>query len=173
MGLLPLRIERSIGCYDSSSVEHIEVEHPTADDVAALLARHHAFAHAQSPSEAVHALDVTGLLDSRITLYGLRRDGVLLGLGALKQTSSRELEIKSMHVAEDARGQGVGKQILGHLLTEARRRGATLIYLETGSTDAFAPARSMYEAAGFTYCERFGDYPDHPFSSFMRLSLTE
>ena len=154
-------------------MEHIQVENPTSDDVTALLARHHAFAHAQSPPEAVHALDVTGLLDSRITLYGLRRDSVLLGLGALKQTSPREVEIKSMHVAEEARGRGVGKQILGRLLTEARRRGATLINLETGSTDAFLPARSMYEAAGFTYCERFGDYPDHSFSTFMRLWLTE
>jgi putative acetyltransferase len=154
-------------------VEHIQVENPTSDDVAALLARHHAFAHAQSPPEAVHALDITGLLDPRITLYGLRRDGVLLGLGALKQTGPLELEIKSMHVAEEARGQGVGKQILGQLLTEARRRGVTTINLETGSTDAFLPARSMYEAAGFTYCERFGDYPDHSFSSFMKLSLAE
>ena len=154
-------------------MERIQVENPTTDDVAALLARHHAFAHAQSPPEAVHALDVTGLLDPRITLYGLRRDGVLLGLGALKQTNPHEVEIKSMHVAEEARGQGVGNQILGHLLAEARRRGAVLVNLETGSNDAFQPARSMYEAVGFTYCDRFGDYPDHPFSTFMTLSLTE
>ena len=151
--------------------EEIQVVNPTADDVTALLARHHAFAHSQSPPEAVHALDVTGLLDPRITLYGLRRDGVLLGLGALKQTGAYELEIKSMHVAEEARGQGVGKRILDHLIAQARTRGATLVNLETGSTEAFRPALSMYEAAGFAYCERFGDYPESTFSTFMALTL--
>jgi putative acetyltransferase len=152
-------------------MEAIQVENPTTDDVTALLARHHAFAHSQSPPEAVHALDVTGLLDPRITLYGLRRDGVLLGLGALKQTGPYEFEIKSMHVAEEARGHGVGARILDHLLTEARNRGATLVNLETGSTEAFAPALAMYERAGFTYCERFGDYPESTFSTFMTLQL--
>ena len=152
--------------------DEIQVEDPTTADVTALLARHHAFAHAESPPEAVHALDVTGLLDPKITLYGLRRGGVLLGLGALKQTGPYEVELKSMHVAAEARGLGVGKQMLCHLLTTARERGATIANLETGASAAFVPARSMYEAAGFIYCERFGDYPDHPFSTFMTLSLT-
>lgn len=153
-------------------MEEIRLESPTALDVTALLARHHVFAHAESPPDAVHALDVRGLLDPKITLYGLRRDGLLLGLGALKQAGAYEVEIKSMHVAAEARGLGVGKAILDHLLAEARKRGATVVNLETGSGEAFRPARSMYEAAGFGYCERFGDYPDHPFSTFMTLSLS-
>jgi putative acetyltransferase len=153
-------------------MDEILVEDPTTDDVTALLARHHAFAQAESPPEAVHALDVTGLQHPAITLYGLRRDGVLLGLGALKQAGPYEVEIKSMHVAAEARGLGVGKAMLDHLLGLARARGATSVWLETGASEAFAPARSLYEAAGFTYCERFGDYPDHPFSTFMTLPLS-
>jgi putative acetyltransferase len=35
--------------------------------------------------------------------------------------------------------------------------------------DAFAPARSLYEAAGFTECDRYGDYPDSPNSAFFTM----
>jgi putative acetyltransferase len=150
----------------------IRVENPTAPDVTALLERHHAFAIASSPREAVHALNVAGLLDPAITLFGLRRDGVLLGVGALKALDGGQVEIKSMHVAAKARGQRVGEAMLRHLLAVARARGATVIWLETGSNEAFVPARTMYESAGFTYCGPFGDYPEHPFSTFMTLSLS-
>jgi putative acetyltransferase len=151
--------------------DEISVVRPTTPDVTALLERHHAFAMASSPMAAVHALDVQRLLDPAITLYGLRRDGVLLGVGALKHLDDEQVELKSMHVAAEARGQRVGKLVLDHLLAEARSRGARVVWLETGSNEHFVPARSMYEAAGFTYCERFGDYPDHPFSAFMTLRL--
>ncbi|BEP15507.1 GNAT family N-acetyltransferase [Acidothermaceae bacterium B102] len=153
--------------------DEIRVENPTTPDVTALLTRHHAWATEQSPREAVHALDIDGLLRPGITLYGLRRDGVLLGVGALKQLGDRQLEVKSMHVAAEARGQGIGTLILDQLLDLARAQGATTISLETGSNEAFVPARTMYEAAGFTYCGPFGDYPDHPFSAFMTLVLTD
>jgi putative acetyltransferase len=32
------------------------------------------------------------------------------------------------------------------------------VSLETGTMEAFAPARSMYEKAGFQPCPPFGDY---------------
>ena len=137
----------------------------------ALLTRHHAWAIGQSPPEAVHALDVEGLLRPGITLYGLRRDGKLLGVGALNQLGPGRLEVKSMHVGAEARGQGVGRLILDHLLSVARAQGATEISLETGSNEAFLPARTMYAAAGFSYCGPFGGYPEHPFSAFMTLPL--
>jgi len=36
---------------------------------------------------------------------------------------------------------------------------------------AFAPARQLYAAAGFTACPPFGDYRDSPFSVCMSLDL--
>ena len=65
-----------------------------------------------------------------------------------------------MHTAAPARRQGAGRLLLAHLLDLARERGVDRISLETGSADAFAPARAMYAAAGFVPCGPFGDYPD-------------
>ena len=46
--------------------------------------------------------------------------------------------------------KGVAKQILEHIINEAKRRGYTRISLETGSMEAFEPARKLYENFGFT-----------------------
>jgi len=61
--------------------------------------------------------------------------------------------------------------MLDHLLGTARRRGCTHVCLETGTMPAFAPARQLYAAAGFTACPPFGDYRDSPFSVCMSLDL--
>ena len=57
---------------------HIAVDDPRADDVAALVARHLAWARLQSPPQAVHALPVDGLLSPAVTLFSVRRVGELL-----------------------------------------------------------------------------------------------
>lgn len=144
---------------------------PRAGDVRELLERHLAFAHANTPPEDVHALDIDGLLDPAVTFFSLRRDGELLGVGALKQLDRHHAELKSMHTAQAARGQGVGRAMLGHLIGVARERGCRRVSLETGSMDAFAPARSLYASAGFRPCGPFGDYSPSRSSTFMTLSL--
>ena len=149
----------------------ISDDDPRAADVRALLARHLAFANAHSPPEDVHALDVDGLLGPAVTFVGYRSDGVLLGVGALKRLDKDHAELKSMHVAEEARGRGVGRAILDHLLAVAREGGFRRVSLETGSMEAFAPARSLYASAGFAPCPPFGDYWDSPNSTCMTLSL--
>ena len=149
----------------------ITADDPRADDVSELLERHLAFAHANTPPEGVHALDVDGLLDPAVTFFSFRRDGELLGVGALKQLDRHHAELKSMHTAQAARGRGVGRAMLGHLIGVARERGCRRVSLETGSMDAFAPARSLYASAGFTPCGPFGDYSPSRSSTFMTLSL--
>src|SRR4051794_38226867 len=99
--------------------------------------------NSQSPPEDVHALDIQGLIDPAITFYSFRADGELLGVGALKRLDAHHAEIKSMHTAQEARGRGVGRAILGHILAVARDRGYTRISLETGAMEAFAPARTL------------------------------
>jgi putative acetyltransferase len=76
-----------------------------------------------------------------------------------------------MHTAAAARGLGVGTAIVEHLLATAAARGYGRVSLETGSMDAFAPARALYAKTGFVPCGAFGDYPDSPTSSFMTLEL--
>ena len=149
----------------------IAVDDPRVEDVRALLERHLEFGGAHSPPEDMHALDVDGLLDSAVTFFSYRVDGELLGVGALKQLDVGHVELKSMHTVEAARGRGVGRALLVHLLGVARSRGAQRISLETGSMDAFAPARLLYGSVGFTECEPFGDYIPSPYSTFLTLSL--
>ena len=150
----------------------IEVDDPRAPDLSALVAQQLAFAAAHSPPEHVHALNVDKLLDPTVTLYSYRLDGELLGVGALKQLDARHVELKSMHTAGSARGRGIGRTLLAHLVCVAHDRGAHRISLETGSMPAFAPARSLYTRAGFTTCEPFADYRASRYSTFLTLALS-
>ncbi len=149
----------------------IGVDDPGADDVHALLAGHHAFANEHSPPEDVHALDVDGLIDPAITFVSCRDDGDLLGVGALKLLDGDHAELKSMHTAQAARGRGVARAILGHLLDLARELGCSRVSLETGSMEAFVPARSLYASVGFEPCGPFGDYSPSRNSTFMTMRL--
>jgi putative acetyltransferase len=72
-----------------------------------------------------------------------------------------------------ARGEGVGRAMLEHLLAVARSRGCDRVSLETGTMDAFGPARSLYTAVGFTPCAPFADYRVSPNSVCMTLQLTD
>lgn len=149
----------------------IAVDDPRADDVRALLERHLAFAFEHTPAQHVHALDLDGLLDPAITFVSARRDHQLLAVGALKELDNTHGELKSMHTLAEVRGQGIGRAVLDHLVRLARDRGYERVSLETGTMDAFVPARSFYARAGFTPTGRFGDYPDSPTSAFMTLGL--
>jgi putative acetyltransferase len=61
--------------------------------------------------------------------------------------------------------------MLEHLIAVARGRGLARVSLETGSFDAFAPARSLYAGVGFVTCGPFGDYRPAASSAFMTLEL--
>jgi putative acetyltransferase len=149
------------------------VEDPGGADVVALLEQHLAHSHANSPPEHVHALDVRGLLDERVTFVTARAEGELAAVGALKELDPTHGELKSMHTREGLRGRGIGRALLGHLLALARHRGYERVSLETGTMDAFAPARAMYRSAGFVPCEPFDVYTDNPYSTCMSLAITE
>ena len=76
-----------------------------------------------------------------------------------------------MHTAAVARGRGVARAVLDHLLAIARERGYARVSLETGTTEAFAPARSLYASAGFVRCPPFAEYTDNDFSVCMTRPL--
>ena len=151
----------------------IGVDDPRVDDVRALLEKHLSYAQEVTPAGHVHALDIEGLLDPLVTLFTARREGVLLGVGALKQLSESHAEVKSMHTSAAARRQGIGRAMVGHLLAVAADRNYQRVSLETGTMDAFAPARSLYTSIGFTPCEPFGEYTANPNSICLSIDLRE
>jgi putative acetyltransferase len=149
----------------------ISIDDPRAEDVRALLERHLAFARLHTAPEDIHALDVDGLGDPSVALFSFRVGGELLAVGALKRLDERHAELKSMHTYEAARGRGIGRAMLDHLIAVARDRGYRRVSLETGCLPGFAAARSLYASAGFRPCGPFGGYGPSRNSVFMTLPL--
>lgn len=149
----------------------VTADDPRAADVQALLDTHLTFARGQTPPEDAHALDIDELLADHVLFYSIRDHGVLLGVGALQQLDAHHAEIKSMHTAEVARGRGVARAMLDHLVGTAKARGCHRVSLETGSMAAFAPSRALYTSAGFRECAPFAGYLPSPNSVFMTLKL--
>lgn len=147
------------------------VEDPRSDDVRRVLETHLAFAAQHSPPEDVHALDVDALVHPDILFVGHRVDGELLAVGALKRIGDGHGELKSMHTVARARGRGIAAAVLSHLVDHARSAGLTRLSLETGSMEAFAPARALYARAGFVPCPPFADYRPSAYSTFMTCEL--
>lgn len=137
----------------------------------ALIARHLAGVRATSPPESVHALEIDRLRAPDITFWSVWQGSEIAGCGAIKRLDARRGELKSMRVADAVLGRGVGRALLEHLLKEARAMGIATLWLETGSADAFIPARRLYESAGFVWCGPFDGYTDDPFSVFMTRAL--
>ena len=148
---------------------HFELDDLSRQPVRDLVARHLAGMHAQSPPESVHALALDGLKAPSIRFWSVWSGSTLAGMGALRRIDAENGEIKSMRVADDLLGQGVGRAILDHILAESRAMGLAVLWLETGTTDGFVPARTLYESVGFTTCGPFDSYGPDPFSVFMTL----
>lgn len=155
---------------DQSTFRIAEAD-PLDGRVRALIERHLTFGRSFTPIEHAHALEVEQLLDPSVVLFAAREGEEVLGVGALKELEDDHGELKTMHTAEAARGRGVGRAMLAHLLAESRRRGYRRVSLETGTMDAFAPARALYEAAGFAPCPPFGDYDESPHSAYLTIVL--
>ena len=149
----------------------IRVDDLSGSEIAALIEVHSRTMLALSPAESCHFLPLDGLRRPSVTMWTMWREGALVGCGALQDQGDATGEIKSMHTREASRAQGLGRRMLEHILAEARARGYTALYLETGSMAEFLPARRLYEAYGFTYCGPFGDYRSDPNSVFMQLPL--
>lgn len=144
---------------------------PADPEVRVLLAGHLQLVRLHSDPEDVHALDPDGPADPALTLFALHRDGVLLGVAGLRELDTGHGEVKAMHTVAAARGTGVGRLLLLHLLGVAASRGYRRVSLETGSQPAFAPARALYASTGFTACGPFGGSPVSPASAFLTKAL--
>lgn len=131
--------------------------------------------YATSPPESVHALDMDQLRQPEIAFWSAwlphNGDDTLVGTGALKRLDAAHAELKSMRTSARHRGQGIARQVLAHLLQEARARGFSRVSLETGPQPFFEPARQLYFQHDFIECGPFADYGPDPYSFFMTRSV--
>jgi len=149
----------------------IRIDDLRGPEIARLLEEHLRSMRQLSPPESVHALDLEGLRRPEITFWTAWRGAELLGCGALKELDARHGEVKSMRTASAHLRQGVASGLLRHLLEEAARRSYRRLSLETGSMEAFAPARNLYARFGFLPCGPFAGYTDDPNSFYMTKAL--
>lgn len=149
----------------------IAEEHPLTPDLELLFQRHTADMHADTPPESIHMMDKGELTAPGIRFFVLRDGGVPLAMGAYKRIDVGHAEIKSMHVLVEARGRGLSKAMLEHLVAAARGDGFLRLSLETGVQPTFVAARALYERAGFVDCPPFEGYTDDPNSVFMTKKL--
>ena len=141
---------------------------PRHPDVTALLEESHAMLVKLFPAEANHHLSIDGLCGPDIVFFTATCRKAAAGVGALADRRTYG-EIKSVFVAPEARGGGIGSALLAAIEAEARIRSLSCLRLETGpNLDA---ALRLYRHNGFSIRGPFGSYRDDPLSIFMEKSL--
>jgi putative acetyltransferase len=73
--------------------------------------------------------------------------GAIVGCGGLCPISADTVELRKMYLLPEARGRGLGKELLTRLLAEARRLGYKRVILETNSV--LKEAIALYRSFGF------------------------
>ena len=156
---------------DADTAITIAPADPTAPEAAPILERHLAFTRSASPPGTCFAFDAAQLSAQGMTFWLARRGGDALGCAALARRADGLCELKSMHVLDSARGAGVGRALVTHVIATARREGFERIGLETGRSPGFAASRTLYERLGFQACPAFAPYRDDTFSYCMIQTL--
>jgi putative acetyltransferase len=136
----------------------ITTEKSLTGELAQILQAHWLFCTSSTPIEHVYALDASKLFSPDITVFGARIDGELVGVGAIRKLDAHHAELKSMHTLAKSRGSGVGRAMVAHIEDFARNSGIERMSLETGTNEAFKPARELYKSLGYNSCDAFGDY---------------
>jgi putative acetyltransferase len=136
----------------------ITTEKSLTDELALVLQAHWLFCTSSTPIEHVYALDASKLFSPDITVFGARIDGELVGVGAIRKLDAYHAELKSMHTLAKSRGSGVGRAMVAYIEDFARSSGIERMSLETGTNEAFKPARELYKSLGYNSCDAFGDY---------------
>ncbi len=85
-------------------------------------------------------------LKSRHECWVAVREGDLIGHGVLS-IGANEAHLLNVCVRRDQQGNGLGRQIVVHMIDRAERRGATVVYLEVRPSNRVASA--LYASLGF------------------------
>ncbi len=84
-------------------------------------------------------------------IFMVYADGVPVGCVALIPMGAGVYELSKMAVSPHLRGQGLGRRLIQHAIGEARRIGATSLFL--GSSTKLPSAVHLYESVGFRHVD--------------------
>ena len=141
----------------------------SADDVDAIMLIETSTFHNDAWSKEAMAADIA----SQHTHYIVAsRAGVEAYAGLFAPHGSEQADIQTIAVAESARRNGLGRQLMTELIEEATRRGAKEVFLDVRADNP--NAQSLYESLGFiAFAKRAGYYqPDNVDAIVMRLEVT-
>ena len=139
----------------------IEIEQaagPT-QEVRALIAGLEAALSAEYPPEQRHGLPLSAIFQPHIRFFVARLGGEAAGCGGVALLDGYA-EVKRMFVREQARGRGVAQALLARIEGQTRAAAIAVLRLETGLRQAAAVR--LYQRAGFTVRDAFGDYAAMP-----------
>ena len=146
----------------------VELTDPRHPQASALLKQSHALMQSLFPPEDNFYLDIDRLVDPSIHFFAARKGADICGTGALAVKDGYG-EVKSIFVAEDARGKGVADALLRQIEDQARAEGLPVLKLETGNV--LYAAHALYRRHGFRECGVFGNYTAAKSSIFMEKPL--
>jgi N-acetylglutamate synthase-like GNAT family acetyltransferase len=87
------------------------------------------------------------VIDMGGLIFIAERQGEPVGCAALLKMDDGGFELAKMAVADQAKGMGIGRNLINTCIAAARKAGAHRVYLETNSS--LGPALSLYRSAGF------------------------
>lgn len=144
------------------------IRQASADDIDAIMHIETTTFHNDAWSRDAMAADIA----SQHTHYLVAvRAGVEAYAGLFAPRGSEQADIQTIAVAESARRNGLGRQLMTELITEATSRGAHEIFLDVRADNPNAQA--LYESLGFrAFATRKGYYqPDNIDAIVMRLEV--
>jgi ribosomal-protein-alanine acetyltransferase len=144
----------------------------TAEDLDAIMAIETAMFPTDAWSPAMMAAEIDGPHGHYVVAQA--EDGGVDGYaGLLAPRGSGQADIQTIAVVDRARRRGLGTTLMNALLTEARRREATEVFLEVRADNPGAQA--LYAGLGFAEIAVRPNYyqPDGVDAVIMRLTVPE
>ncbi len=148
----------------------LTMESPLQEEVRELIAELNAHLSSLTPPEFNFFLTVEQMADPDTTVWVARDGGKAVACGALKRHTDRIGEVKRMYTRPEWQGQGIGRRVLGEIVSTAMVDGLEELVIETGNRHP--SAWTIYEKAGFTRCGPVLDYPDSEYSVFYHKQLS-
>jgi putative acetyltransferase len=148
----------------------LTTENPLQEEVRELVAELNEHLSSLTPADFNFFLTVEQMAEPDTTVWVARDSGRAVACGALKRHSERIGEVKRMYTRPEWQGQGIGRRVLGEIVSAAMVDGLEELVLETGNQHPSAWA--IYEKAGFTRCGPVLDYPDSEYSIFYHKQLS-
>lgn len=142
------------------------------DDPPQRTAGHRPAPPAAPPDDPRWQVDPAAVARPHGTFVMARLHGEPVGCGALRPLPGGPggvAEVKRMYTVPSARGQGVARAVLAHLVAAARELGYRTVVLETGTRQQEAMA--LYAADGWEPLAPYGEYREHGLSRCFALDL--